>query len=183
MYNKTLLFSLGCFVIFIVGGCVVRTYPVIKERADQDLARGNRGFLMGKKDAFGTVSDKKTRRVQVVEVEFHSIKHPIQFEAGAQPLDSAVSEAGVESKPGFPLSDSPVIKSVIIEPVNSNAMVTKKYTIKKGDTLQIISMKFYGTTKRWNEIYQANRALLKSPDSVYPGQVIEIPVEDVSGVK
>jgi len=53
----------------------------------------------------------------------------------------------------------------------------EKYTVQKGDTLQKISQKFFGTTKKWYKIYEANRDVLKSPDKIYPGQVINIPVE------
>ena len=59
----------------------------------------------------------------------------------------------------------------------------KKYTVIKGDTLQKISKKFYGTTKRWMEIYNVNKNVLKSPDAIHPGQVINIPVKEIKGVK
>ena len=51
----------------------------------------------------------------------------------------------------------------------------KTYVVQKGDTLQKISDKMYGTTKRWKEIYEANKAELKSPDHIKPGQEIVIP--------
>jgi nucleoid-associated protein YgaU len=49
----------------------------------------------------------------------------------------------------------------------------------KGDTLQKISKKFYGKTNKWNRIYEANKDKLKSPNKIYPGQVIDIPVESL----
>lgn len=55
----------------------------------------------------------------------------------------------------------------------------EKYTIQKGDTLQKISQKFYGTTKKWNKIFEANKDKLKAPNKIYPGQVIDIPVESL----
>ena len=51
----------------------------------------------------------------------------------------------------------------------------KSYVVQKGDTLQKISDKVYGTTKRWKEIYEANRETLKSPDLITPGQELVIP--------
>ena len=51
------------------------------------------------------------------------------------------------------------------------------YTIQKGDTLQKISKKFYNSYSKWNRIYEANKATLKSPDIVSPGMKIKIPVE------
>ncbi|MBI3322737.1 MAG: LysM peptidoglycan-binding domain-containing protein [Candidatus Omnitrophica bacterium] len=52
------------------------------------------------------------------------------------------------------------------------------YTVQKGDTLQKIASKFYGTSKPWRKIYEANQASLKSPDSIYPGQKLVIPPAD-----
>ncbi len=52
---------------------------------------------------------------------------------------------------------------------------SETYVVKKGDTLQKISDKVYGTTKRWKEIYEANKTTLKSPDLIKPGQELVIP--------
>ena len=51
----------------------------------------------------------------------------------------------------------------------------EKYTVAKNDTLQKISNKFYGTTKRWMKIYEANKDVLRGPDKLYAGQVLSIP--------
>ena len=50
-----------------------------------------------------------------------------------------------------------------------------EYKIEEGDTLQKISKKFYDTYRRWNEIYEANKDVLSSPDRIKPGKVIRIP--------
>lgn len=49
------------------------------------------------------------------------------------------------------------------------------YNVTKGDTLQKISTKVYGTSKRWQEIFEYNKGILKSPNKIYPGQKILIP--------
>lgn len=51
----------------------------------------------------------------------------------------------------------------------------RTYTIKKGDTLQKISQKFYGTTKNWRRIYEANRKTIKDPDQLVEGDKIVVP--------
>jgi len=51
------------------------------------------------------------------------------------------------------------------------------YTIKKGDTLQKVSYKFYGTHKKWKKIFDANDDVLKDSNSVYPGMKIKVPLE------
>jgi len=53
--------------------------------------------------------------------------------------------------------------------------VTTTYTVRPGDSLSSIARKFYGTTSRWNWIYQANRAKISNPDSIYAGEHLTIP--------
>lgn len=52
---------------------------------------------------------------------------------------------------------------------------SRTYVVEKGDTLQKISEKMYGTTKRWKKIYEANKDALKSPDMIKVGQRLVIP--------
>lgn len=49
------------------------------------------------------------------------------------------------------------------------------YAVQEGDTLSNISRRFYGTSARWMDIFQANRDQLASPDALRAGQVIRLP--------
>ena len=49
------------------------------------------------------------------------------------------------------------------------------HTVEKGDTLWAISSKTLGNGSRYNEIFEANKPMLKHPDKIYPGQVLRIP--------
>ena len=44
-----------------------------------------------------------------------------------------------------------------------------------GDTLGKISSRFYGTSRRYMDIYNANRDVLSSPSSIEVGQTLRIP--------
>lgn len=57
----------------------------------------------------------------------------------------------------------------------SEASGPGKYTVKAGDTLSRISLNVYGVRGRWTEIFEANRAILPSPNALQPGQVLTIP--------
>ena len=186
MYKKMTLLVLLVFMAFLVSGCVVRTYPVIKERVDQD-AEGNRGYLQGGSSDSTVAPKKTTRKVQVVEFELYPIKVEegprASSKAAKSQEPSAGAKEGMQARPQTVQVPITVVSSVVAEPEEATMTVIKNYTVKKGDTLQTISRKFYGTTKRWNEIYESNRKILKSPHSIYPGQVIEVPIEEVSGIK
>jgi len=164
---------------------MVRTYPVVKERIDQDLSAGNRGYLMGAPRAAEEKARKTTRQLQVFEVELYPIKVESQPPSVSAPEGRpAISALQPEQKPvETSVVSAPAIKPITAPPAESRVVVMKKYTIEKGDTLQSIAKKFYGTTKRWKEIYEANQEVLKSPNKIYPGQIIEIPVEEIPGTK
>ncbi len=51
----------------------------------------------------------------------------------------------------------------------------RTYPVVKGDTLSNISNKMYGTPNRWQEIFNANRDQLSTPNAMKPGQVLKIP--------
>lgn len=43
------------------------------------------------------------------------------------------------------------------------------------DTLSAIAKQVYGNANLYNQIFEANKPMLKSPDKIYPGQVLRIP--------
>ncbi|MFA5356056.1 MAG: LysM peptidoglycan-binding domain-containing protein [Candidatus Omnitrophota bacterium] len=178
MRAQVKFYLLGLSFAVVLSGCVVRSYPVTRDRVDQDLS-GNRGYLKGDMPADEMKDRKATRTTQVVEVEFYP---PVRFEkkpktkamtAGSVDKASAADKEVWGNRGYIMETTSPDIA----EPVSMAK--SEKYTVQKGDTLQKISQKFYGTTKRWNKIFEANSDKLKAPNKIYPGQVIDIPVESM----
>ena len=167
---------LGLSLVFVLSGCVVRSYPLTKERVDQNLT-GNRGYLQGQAPFEEAKERKTTRTTQVVEVELHS---PIKFERMPKKTKTAeyTEDKTICGNRGY-ITESPTPE--IAEPTSAPGV--SKAFIQKGDTLQKISQKFYGTTKRWNKIFQANKDKLKAPNKIYPGQVIDVPVEPLKETK
>ena len=68
-----------------------------------------------------------------------------------------------------------------ITSVTDNLVVTnpepeaKFYTVVSGDTLSKISKTQYGDPMKYNEIFEANKPMLKDVNEIYPGQVLRIP--------
>ena len=52
---------------------------------------------------------------------------------------------------------------------------TREYVVQKGDTLGSISTREFGTAKKWESIYDANRDRLKSPTDLKIGKPLRIP--------
>jgi nucleoid-associated protein YgaU len=61
--------------------------------------------------------------------------------------------------------------------VEKPAAEAKMYTVQKGDNLSKIAEAQYGKGKasEYHRIFEANKPMLKSPDLIYPGQVLRIP--------
>jgi len=62
-----------------------------------------------------------------------------------------------------------------VEEAPAAAARTDRYTVRSGDTLWKIAETVYGDGARYPEIFEANRALLDSPDHILPGQQLTIP--------
>ena len=169
-------------VSFLLSGCIVRTYPVVRDRVDQELS-GNRGYLQGKAPAEKS-ERKTTRTTRVVEIEMHPA---ITFEKSRKETtkETAMTERATDTEVmgnrGY-MAESEPVEQMTQEAASGNLRY-EQYTVKKGDTLQKISRKFYGTTKKWNSIFEANRDVLKGPDKIYSGQVIKVPVESAAAGK
>ena len=52
---------------------------------------------------------------------------------------------------------------------------TRRYTVRRGDTLASISRKFYKSSARWQKILEANSDTLAKPGDLKPGQTLIIP--------
>jgi len=51
----------------------------------------------------------------------------------------------------------------------------RRYTVRAGDTLSKISSEFYGDSNRYMKIFNANRGVLRDPNTISPGQELVIP--------
>lgn len=49
------------------------------------------------------------------------------------------------------------------------------YTVKTGDNLSYIARSVLGSANRWNEIYAINKDVIKNPNYIYAGQVLQLP--------
>ncbi len=59
--------------------------------------------------------------------------------------------------------------------VEQSGPEAKFYEVKSGDTLSKIAKLSYGDANQYPKIFEANRPMLKSPDKIYPGQMLRIP--------
>ncbi|MFO8053405.1 MAG: LysM peptidoglycan-binding domain-containing protein [Candidatus Omnitrophota bacterium] len=174
---KKILFLL--LIVFLSGCMRVRTYTVEKPRKDTDI-KGNQGYLMGESDQEQKESKLgSTRKVSVLEFEFgpkskEDLSRIKESEKASQEefYQQETDQKEIYQKEEFM---APQIKTKKYD-LASSEYEYEDYTIKENDTLQKISRKFYGTTKKWELIYQENKDTLKSSDQIYPGTTIKVPI-------
>jgi len=85
-------------------------------------------------------------------------------------------EPAPEEKPAEQPAPAPEVKpEPAPAPMPTVPAAGQTYTVASGDCLWTISQKLYGTGKKWNVIYEANKAQIKNPDDISVGQILSIP--------
>lgn len=74
--------------------------------------------------------------------------------------------------------ESVKVAAIPVKPDSVNYVITGTktlYTLKEGETLTKVSLRFYGTKDLWPYILKYNRDVIKNPDSVPYGTTLKIP--------
>ncbi len=191
--RRLLTYSL-LFLGFILSGCVMRVIPQDRDRVDQEI-KGNRGVLIGDPSSVPTVKRRKTRKVYNIEIELPTRDtdrakrkdYTLDGNRGyIQTKDVAEKKEKTSTKQkgtvrlkglGVPERSQTVFKAPKSRKATdaTKEKEQKVYIVQKDDTLQKVSDKVYGTTKRWMKIYEANKDILESPEMISPGQKLVIP--------
>ena len=182
------LFLYGCAATKDVE---VRHYVEVKDRTDQSMEEGNAGFLSGTPQPEDRSEIRKTRKTYVLEVSKATAKETeeivIESDDAVMESDDAVMEEsayeeeglGYDSQESVAVEDTMVTsyeKEDTVEDVKPEVSFVE-YTVKKDDTMQKISKKFYDSYSQWPKIYEVNKDVISDPDRIKPGIVIRIPTE------
>ncbi|MDF1745757.1 MAG: LysM peptidoglycan-binding domain-containing protein, partial [Gimesia sp.] len=62
------------------------------------------------------------------------------------------------------------------KPVRSNSTQIRIHTVRSGETLSEISIRYLGTGRKYQEIFKLNRDQLRSPNDIREGMKLRIPV-------
>ncbi len=76
------------------------------------------------------------------------------------------------------VSDEMVVNETETDEATRAIPAPQFYTVVSGDSLSKIAKKYYGNAMDYPVIFEANKPMLKSPDLIYPGQVLRIPPQD-----
>lgn len=101
--------------------------------------------------------------------------------AGAGEYSTPVGVVPVETAPPAPvpaprpLLTTPSVPVVVPAPAATQNAAMRKHVVAKGDTLQSISLRYYGTRSRFREIYAANRNVMPNEGTLSIGMELRIP--------
>jgi tetratricopeptide (TPR) repeat protein len=89
-------------------------------------------------------------------------------------------QKSLEAPPPPPARPAPTVESrpapaVVTPPAPTPPAAVRTYRVERGDTLSRIAAKVYNDSNAWRPIYEANRDVLPTPESLREGQVLKIP--------
>jgi len=153
--------NLVFLAVLFLSGCIGRTYVTDHAKLDFDVNSGER------RAPDNNSVDK--RKVLVWEIETGH-----NNDAAPKPKQETPNDTGSSSEPSQSAYESTPSTCSTSEAAPASDKTYTEYTVQKNDTLQKISKKFYGTTRKWHKIYVDNKDVLSAPDKVYPGLVIKV---------
>lgn len=140
------------------------------------LAAANAQLADARKTIDAATSELVATRDQLRQTQAQSAASAIE----AQQLKTRLALVGnlpatqTPSRPGALSSTAINLPPATVAPVEAPA-APRVHTVASGDSLSRISQRYYGTAGRWSEILQANRDVLRNPDSLTPGMKLRIP--------
>jgi nucleoid-associated protein YgaU len=109
------------------------------------------------------------REIDILKKEIATLRS-LLAEAQAGSGGAASEKARSKSKSASKSAEKQVAAET--EPA---AKASESYVVQAGDTLSRIATRVYNDPAKWNEIFEANRATLPSPQSIKVGQTLVIP--------
>jgi nucleoid-associated protein YgaU len=97
-----------------------------------------------------------------------------QIASAARLINSPATAPSTQAAPVRSITNATPNNPVLAAPEPA-APAPRYHVVAEGDSLTRISMRYYGTSTRWNEIYDANREVLKGENALRPGQRLQIP--------
>jgi nucleoid-associated protein YgaU len=102
----------------------------------------------------------------------------IEVEGGKVTLNGAVNSRAELEKIVLAIGNTKGVAQVennLIAPDADPEAPSGIHIVVAGDTLWKIAQEHYGDGARYEEIFEANKPMLKHPDKIYPGQRLRIP--------
>jgi tetratricopeptide (TPR) repeat protein len=130
-------------------------------------------------DKAALLQENAMLRTRVAELEksaalaVTAVTEPPTAAVASAPGLASLAVPGSVPTPNIVMAAAPV--STVGESSPAEPSRAHSYLVQKGDTLQSLALRYYGTRSAWEKIYQANRSGLPSKDQLRVGQQLVIP--------
>jgi nucleoid-associated protein YgaU len=88
-------------------------------------------------------------------------------------VDTAVAAPQEAALPQAPAVPQPQVSDTASP--DSAQKTAKIHIVRKGENLSMISKQYYGSAAKWQKILDANRSIVKNPNTLSPGTKLTIP--------
>jgi nucleoid-associated protein YgaU len=128
-------------------------------------------------DKAALLQENATLRSRIAELEKSTVAAAATVTeppaATAVTVPANVTTLNSSSTPNIVMAAAPV--TAMGEPPSTDSSRGRTHLVQKGDTLQSLALRYYGTRSAWEKIYLANRSGLPSKDQLKVGQQLLIP--------
>jgi TPR repeat protein/chromosome segregation ATPase len=124
----------------------------------------------------GAAANDRERAARIAQLQQENAAIAARLRQAQGTLDQIASAARfINGTVGTVPAGSPVASAPVRTIAPPSAPVERVHTVQEGDSLTRISSRYYGSANRWQDIYDANRDILKGENALRPGQRLRIP--------
>ncbi|MEY3775635.1 MAG: hypothetical protein RLZZ129_2415 [Verrucomicrobiota bacterium] len=117
---------------------------------------------------------ERDRQARVAALQQENAAISARLRQAQSTLDQIAAAARlINPSAGAPGGVPPAVRPA--QPETQSVAAARTHTVMEGDSLSRISLRYYGTPNRWQEIYDANREELAGANVLRPGQVLRLP--------
>jgi len=120
-------------------------------------------------DAIATYVRSQGLNADDLQISFDGASHTVKV--SGQAVDQATKEKILVAAGNVQHVDKVDDQLTVLNPTP----VSQFHTVVSGDNLWKSAEKYYENDAKNDAIFEANKPMLKSPDKIYPGQVLRIP--------
>jgi TPR repeat protein/nucleoid-associated protein YgaU len=139
---------------------------MVQLRRDLEAARASQGRM---NETFAAQERERTATIAQLRTENAALSTRLNQAQGT--LDQIAAAARL----GTPASTIASGGITPVRPTSPAGAEPRYHVVGEGDSLSRISMRYYGTANRWQEIYQANRDTLQGSSALRVGMQLRIP--------
>jgi LysM repeat protein len=100
---------------------------------------------------------------------------PPQYQRAFSPVGALLNPADEVNEYALARNDTEAVPHLLEAGAAESEQRTTSHKIVDGDTLTALAERYLGSSQRWAELFEHNRGVIKSPDLLPIGRILQIP--------